>query len=54
MQHVFVSPVNSLSFSQELLDTLSKRLKDKSLMYSYDEFKDIADIVKVLFNFGHC
>ena len=30
------------------MDTLSKRLKEKSLMYSHDEFKDITDIVKVL------
>lgn len=40
--------------SQELLDTLSKRLKEKSLVYSYNEFKDITDIVKVLFAFGYC
>lgn len=34
----------------ELLDTLSKRLKEKSLMYSHNEFKDITDIVKALIN----
>ncbi len=34
-------------FLQELLDTLSKRLKEKSLVYSQQEFKDITDIVKV-------
>lgn len=38
---------NSYFFFQELLDTLSKRLKEKSLLYSQDEFKDIVDIVKV-------
>lgn len=41
-------------YHQELLDTLSKRLKEKSLMYSQDEFKDITDIVKVLLDFGYC
>lgn len=36
------------------MDILSKRLKEKSLMYSHDEFKDITDIVKVLFKVGYC
>ncbi|KAJ7339403.1 hypothetical protein OS493_005798 [Desmophyllum pertusum] len=30
----------------ELLDTLSKRLKEKSLVYRHDEFKDVTDIIK--------
>lgn len=34
----------------ELLDTLSKRLKDKSLVYNHDEFKDLMNIVKALIN----
>ena len=32
---------------QGLLETLSKRLKDKSLVYNQYEFKDLMDIVKV-------
>ena len=49
-----MQPVNNLFlYSQELLDTLSKRLKEKSLVYSHNEFKDITDIVKVLFAFGY-
>ncbi|KAL9988386.1 hypothetical protein ACROYT_G002824 [Oculina patagonica] len=34
----------------ELLDTLSKRLKERSLVYSQQEFRDITDIVKALIN----
>ena len=37
----------NILFSQELLDTLSKRLKEKSLVYRHDEFKDVTDIIKV-------
>lgn len=33
-----------------LLETLSKRLKDKSLVYNQYEFKDLMDIVKALIN----
>ena len=33
--------------SQKLLDVLSRRLKEKSMMYRHHEFKDITEIVKV-------
>ena len=34
-------------FPQKLLDVLSRRLKEKSMVYRHDEFKDITEIVKV-------
>ncbi|CAH3041002.1 unnamed protein product, partial [Porites evermanni] len=34
----------------KLLDALSRRLKEKSMVYRHDEFKDITEIVKALIN----
>ena len=42
-----LSTKTKICYSQELLDVLSTRLKEKCLEYEQNEFKDATDTVKV-------